>query len=47
MKNKYAGICYVCGQEVKAGEGRFEEDHARVSHFNKRHPKKSPPLPKE
>jgi hypothetical protein len=24
MRNKYAGICYRCGEIVKVGEGHFE-----------------------
>lgn len=34
MRNKYPGICYRCGKEVKAGEGHFERYHGgwRVQH---------------
>jgi len=34
MRNKYPGICYRCGKEVKAGEGHFERHNNgwRVQH---------------
>lgn len=54
MRNRFAGLCYICGFNVKPGDGHFER-HAhmlpsgKVSAFRLRHvscknePKKFPP----
>lgn len=36
MRNKYAGVCYLCTQMVKAGVGHFERYQGgwRVKHAN-------------
>lgn len=30
MRNKYPGICYRCGREVKAGDGHFQKHGQKI-----------------